>query len=289
MEFEIEMAEHSLGVAYVAEFLLSSKILQDKTEFSPLQRYPELTRKRAAQHDWAKFSHTKEFIDRYYPKSTPLEPLSHGLVSAYGVDFSSPEGQEQLTPIKEKAKFSKEHINRIDSELFKDLLDEAVAEEKISKNEVKEFESAMNRFEVIIDLVNREIFEELRSFRHDKEQQLTNKKIKEKFIFEFGHKFVAVDTKNNYWKGHESDAQIAKELLASQKLKNYLAKMPPQDVIRLYRARTKASPFLEGYSEELNQEMHEYLTRRNLVLRSELVRFYKTPHAQKVLCSFYYK
>ncbi|MCK6600107.1 MAG: hypothetical protein L6Q37_17215, partial [Bdellovibrionaceae bacterium] len=178
---------------------------------------------------------------------------------------------------------------RIDSELFKDLLDEAVAQLKIPKEEVKEFETVMNRFEVIIDLVNREIFEELRSFRHNTEQQLTDKAIKEKFIFEFGHKFVAVDTKNNYWKGHESDAQIARELLASQKLKNYLGKMPPQDVIDLYQARTSSSPFFEGHQEELNQEKNEYLTRRNLVLRSELSRFYKIPQAQKILCSFYYK
>lgn len=162
-EFELQMAEHSIGVQITMKHLMEQLLQSNDPSFQLLLQHKELIILRAQQHDFSKFSHTPEFIEKYYPSDNKQAHLGENIYLVYAQDIRN--DSSISSDKKDNAIASFKAINNIDTQLLDELVKAYTQKNNIDAETVVNLKNQMDRFEKIADLLNRKMFENLLRFR----------------------------------------------------------------------------------------------------------------------------
>lgn len=274
--FEILMAEHSIGVGIVMEYVARQGQVKDASQFSLLLQHPELIFQRARQHDLSKFSHTPDFVEKFYPLLSTTQ-LSVPILKYYGRDLRS---QQELLSVQEitEAKESFKAINTIDDWLLYELVYNYAKEKNLSASVTKQLMNELDEFEHMSDLLARKLFENIMRFRRN---FATKNKIPE--IFEFEHKIDLEGGDPSHWGKHLGSKRLANHFSRSRVLRSLLVNIDEQKVVDFYLERTKKSPFIDPREAHVRDKaVDAYIANRREIKRVEFKQAIKNKTSQSL-------
>lgn len=293
-EFELLMAEHSIGVGITMRFMLNQpEVLNQSTSpFRLLLKHRELIHRRAQQHDLSKFAHTPEFVKRYYPADRD-QPMSTSLVQFYGKNIrnyqNEKEAKNELTQDDIKsihdAKVAVKAINEIDDMLLDELIEDYTKDKNLSHEEIIRLRQELHNFEHAADLLNRKMFEDVYRFRRNRPAKGTSSE-----ILEFGHRIVLNSDNIYHWQSQLRSREIALKYYHSPLLRYLILNISPRQVVELSNRRTKSSPFLnEDSLRERNASIATYIKNRlqiSPIERNKFTRQYRSANIPS--CTVFY-
>lgn len=285
-EFELLMAEHSIGVQITMKHLMEQLLQSNDPSFQLLLQHKELIILRAQQHDFSKFSHTPEFIEKYYPSDNKQAHLGENIYLVYAQDIRN--DSSISSDKKDNAIASFKAINNIDTQLLDELVKAYTQKNNIDAETVVNLKNQLDRFEKIADLLNRKMFENLLRFRR---KVSLNEKKSDKETFEFGRIFDLVTYDKYYWHNKE-DYLKAIRFYYSPTLWKSILNIDPNLVIATYKTQINDSPFTKSNKKriDLEEAISNYLKTRSELRSIEQVWFYKNWQYRMVnQCVTFYK
>lgn len=283
-EFELQMLEHNIGVAKTFKFLLSQPLVIADPDLAILQEHKELVLKRSVQHDLSKFSHTPEFVARYYPRGSSQQ-LSVNVFKYFGWDIrANPKGLSALQIAEAKAAFIA--INSIDDLLLDELISEYAKEKNLDAQTAALIRTALARLETIADLINRKMLENITRFRRIRDSAPGTAE-----VFEFGR---AIDLHNQdpyFWHNHLNGQKLAVNFFKSRSLYWIIAGIESSEIINAYIKHTKNSPFLSATDRiEQLQTIQEFSVDRSRFQQTYKRSFFKKANSYySNQCKMFYR
>lgn len=271
-EFELIMAEHSIGVGVTMKFMLMQPEIMDPltSPFKFLLQHRDLIRRRAKQHDLSKFSHTPEFVQRYYPEGVDSK-LSEPLFESYGKNVhGKTEGLSADEVIRiARTKQAIKQINEIDDKLLNELLEDYSKQKDLSEDEQKRLRQELHNFEHAADLLNRKMFEDVYRYRRN----VTAKNIDGE-ILEMGHRFLLNSEDIYHWQSQTRSKELALKFYHSPTLRYLILNIDANRVVNLHTKQTKDSSLIpETDTAERDNTRREYLENRAEIKSKENLKF----------------